>query len=456
MFLQFSKKTEYVPVPDWHYGIEYLKDQDRGVDFREDLFVPGFFETNIKKGESIYFSAGLTEASPKELEEMFEEEVKKRNVRTNLVSCLKNAAEQFILKKENNTLIKAGYPWLNVSAREFFISLPGFSVNNHIQTQYYQSAFETILNCHKNYLSGNIPLVKGFEYPDVILWGMQCYQKLVLEGLASFQSLKETFKNSIQAYLDDSINGISKHSNGLLFLEDTDKPSTWMNSTPMGNTFMLRRGYIVEINALWYDNIRFYLEQSQEIDEFSQKLEDISWSIEDNFERIFWDSKKKILYDYIFGGHNNAQIRPNMIFAVSTRYSPLSRDVQKAILDTVTNHPFTPMGLRSLSPNDIYYKGNIDDTNDVLQQEHHQGTVWPWLLGPYLDAFRKIYKNRVKQRFTAVIHQLDEEMALHCIGTLSQCYDGDPPFSARGAISYAPNVGEVLRMYELLRKMEVL
>ena len=243
--------------------------------------------------------------------------------------------------------------------------------------------------------------------------------------------------------------------NGLLYTNGKDKAVTWMNSTANGRPVVPRTGYIVEFNALWYNALCFCASLAETAgDEAAQQellasAEVTKKSFVDTFLNEYG-----YLYDYVDGNMMDWSVRPNMIFPVAFDYSPLSQDQKKKVLDICTRELLTPKGLRSLSPKSGGYNPIYVGPQTQRDYAYHQGTAWPWLGGFYMEASLKLYK---RTRLSFVERQMvgyEDEMSYHCLGTISELFDGNPPFSGRGAISFAMNVAEILRALELLEKYQ--
>ena len=237
--------------------------------------------------------------------------------------------------------------------------------------------------------------------------------------------------------------------NGLLFANGRDKAITWMNSTVNGRPVVPRSGYIVEFNALWYNALCFYNELLGA--EPNAEVSRVIALVEKSFPQTFINGFN-YLFDYVNGSYVDWSVRPNMIFAVSLPYSPLTRVQTRAVLDVVTKELLTPKGIRSLSPKSEGYRPYYVGPQYERDLAYHQGTVWPWLLGAYLEAYLKVFGKSGAAFAERMLISMEEEMYNHCIGTIPELFDGNPPFQGRGAISFAMNVAEILRAMELLEK----
>lgn len=455
LFMQLNKKNEFHFIPDWYRGIEYPKEQERGYDFREDLYVPGYFEVNIKKGESIVFSAGISETSPRQLKRMFEEAVADRTPRDSFYHCLKNSAHQFHNKQKGEHYILAGYPWFKCRARDLFVSLPGLTLGID-ESEEFESIMETAQKAIYDYMNETPSTYKIYEMddPDVLLWAVWALQQYAKE------TNREKCRTKYGQLLEDIIDFLRKrkhnnlflHENGLLYTNGTEKPVTWMNSTANGRPVVPRTGYIVEINALWYNAIRFVADLFREQNEaLAHSLDTQAEETGMSFVEVFRNEFGYLL-DYVDGNMMDWSVRPNMIFTVAFDYSPLDRTQKKQVLDTVTKELLTPKGIRSLSPKSGGYNPNYVGPQIQRDYAYHQGTAWPWLMGFYLEAYLRIYKMSGISFVERQLIGFEEEITSHCIGTISELFDGNPPFKGRGAISFAMNVAEILRILKLLSK----
>ena len=241
--------------------------------------------------------------------------------------------------------------------------------------------------------------------------------------------------------------------NALVYTNGTDKAVTWMNSTVNGKPVVPRTGYIVEFNALWYNALKFCASMAQldKEDEDAEHLEKLAERCRKSFLDMFMN-EYGYLFDYVGGNDKDWSVRPNMIFAVALDYSPLEQDQKKSVLDVCTRELLTPKGLRSLSPKSGGYNPMYVGPQAQRDYAYHQGTAWPWLGGFYMEACLKLYK---RTRLSFIERQMvgyEDEMLNHCIGTIPELFDGNPPFNGRGAISFAMNVAEILRTLELLEK----
>ena len=457
LFMQFSKDNEFHYEPYWYRGLEYPKEQARGYYSDEDLYVPGYFEMKIRKGESIVFSGSTSEIKTSTLKRIFDDEIEFRPPRDNFFHCLVNAAHQFHNRKKNDDrYILAGYPWFKCRARDQFIALPGLTLSIEEQ-DYFELVMKTAERGLREFMQ-NEPLtveIQEIEQPDVILWCIWAIQQYAKEaGKESCLKLYGDFLRDMIAYIENGKHpNLFLHTNGLLYAEGKNKAITWMNGMVDGKPVNPRSGYIVEFNALWYNDIKFvaWLFSDTSETEYAAHLEEMASLCKDAFVATFL-SNYGYLYDYVDGNMVDWSVRPNMILAAAVDYSPLEQSQKKSVVDICTRELLTPKGLRSLSPKSGGYTPVCVGDQDHRTRVYHQGTAWPWLGGFYLEACLKLYK---RTRLSFVERQLigyEDEVTSHCLGTIPEYFDGNPPYSGRGAISFAMNVGEVLRTLALLEK----
>ena len=459
LYMQFSKKNEFKFCPDWYRGVEYPKEQERGYASNEDLYVPGYFEMDIKKGETIVFAASTSEIKAVSLKKLFDEEVDERSPRDNFFHCLVNAAHQFHRREKNDDrYILAGYPWFKCRARDTFIALPGLTLSIE-EDDYFELVMKTAMKGYYEFMEGK-PVsvhIAEIEQPDVPLWAIWALQQYAKETSKEecFKKYGQFIKDVISFIQDNKHPNLKLEENGLLYTDGKDKAVTWMNSTANGRPVVPRTGYIVEFNALWYNALCFCASLAATVGEedSQQKLLAQAELTKQAFLDTFLN-EYGYLYDYVDGNMMDWSVRPNMIFAVAFDYSPLSQDQKKQVLDICTRELLTPKGLRSLSPKSGGYNPVYVGPQTQRDYAYHQGTAWPWLGGFYMEASLKLYK---RTRLSFIERQMvgyEDEMSSHCLGTISELFDGNPPFAGRGAISFAMNVAEILRAFELLEKYQ--
>lgn len=452
LFMQFSKAVEYTHVPDWNYNIEYQQEMERGYEYQEDLFVPGFFEVDIKKGESIVFCASTTEIEPAAIKRAFNAEVNKRIPRANFENCLINAAQQFIVKKGKRTDVIAGFPWFGRWGRDTFIALPGLTVVLG-EEKLFRDVIDTMIKDMKGPLfpSFGIKNKKAYNSADASLWfiwALQQYSARYKKHQEIWKSYGSKIRNVLEGYRAGSPGYIRMLDNGMIHAGQHGLALTWMDAVVNGKPVTPRYGLTVEINALWYNAIKFALELAEKSGDkkFVNEWSPLAEKIPSAFTQTFWYDEKSYLADYVDGDFRDFSVRPNQVIATSLPYSPLDEEKRKNILDVVQRELLTPRGLRSLTPKSPFYKGNCQGDPKSRDEAYHQGTVWPWLLGHFVEGYLKVYGKSGIPYVKGLYNGFEQVVNEHGIGTVSEIYDGDPPHAARGAISQAWSVAELLRI----------
>ncbi len=457
LYMQVDKPNKFVYQPDWYRNVEYYKEMERGYSGHEDLYVPGYFEFNIKKGESVIFSAALSEMETKDMAELAEFEVNVRTPRDNFYNNLVNSAHQFLVHRDGEDYLLAGYPWFKSRARDLFVSLPGLTLTNN-EIEKYESVMKTAEKAIRNFMDGK-PLgvaIYEMEQPDVLLWAVWCVQQYgkLTDAKKCVEKYGFLVKDIMEWIMAGKHPGLEIHENGLLYAPGgREKAITWMNSTSYGMPIIPRSGYIVEFNALWYNNLRFGAELCRQVgeDQLVEMLETHAELVKKSFIDTFMNEYGYLL-DYVDGTMMSWEVRPNMVFACAFDYSPLDAKQKKSVLDFCTKELLTPKGLRSLSPKSGAYNPMYVGPQHQRDFAYHQGTAWPWLAGFYMEACLRVFG---RSRVSFVERQLvgyEEELFYHCIGTIPELFDGNPPFHGRGAISFAMNVAEIMRVVKLLDK----
>lgn len=461
LYMQFNKEVRWVDDGHWYKGVEYYKDRDRGIPYKEDLWVPGYFELPIKKGESIIFSASTSETDPAKFETVYANELKGRTCRTSFYNCLKNAAEQFYLKNEHGDYIMAGYPWYNVRSRDELIALPGCTLSVKNEDDYHK-IIGTFINALNHYLKTGEKdrVIHEIDLPDIPLWtiwAIQAYRKY-----ADTAACRERYGEEVRRLVEDIRNGrvpnLRLNDNGLVSSEGRDTPVTWLSASINGRPIIPRTGYILEFNALWYNALRFLqslYEGVTGMEEYVKELDSLAEETGENFISTFLNGYG-YLYDYVNGSYTDLEVRPNMAIAIGMEYSPLSRRQRKTVLDFCTRELLTPKGLRSLSPKSQNYHPTY--VGNPVEREYavHQGPARPWLFGFYADAYFKVFGLSGLSFIERMLIGYEDEMSTGCIGSLSEMYDANPPYTGRGAVSTAKNVGGILQVIRTVNQMNKL
>ena len=461
LFMQFSKDVEWVNDGHWYKGIEYYKDRDRGIPYKEDLWVPGYFQLPIKKGESIIFSASTFEADPSKFFETYDAELITRTNRTSFYNCLKNSAKQFYLKKPSGMYIMAGYPWYNVRARDELMALPGCTLAiDHKED--YEEIMETFLKALTKFLKEGVKdkTIGEIDLPDIPLWTLWAIQQYRRNFGVDACNAKygETVERIIDCIRNGKVPNLYLNPNGLLSSNGSETPVTWMSASINGHPIIPRTGYILEFNALWYNGLRFLLsliENNPSKQNLHKEISLLADKVKESFISTFLNDFG-YLYDYVNGSYTDLEVRPNLAIAIGLDYSPLDRRQRKKVLDLITRELLTPKGLRSLSPKSYAYRPVYVGNPTEREYTVHQGPARPWLFGFYADAYFKVFGVGGLGFIERMLIGYEDEMTEGCIGSLSEMYDANPPYTGRGAVSTAKNVGEILRTIKNVKELNKL
>ena len=463
LYMQFNKAPKFVYEPYWYNGIEYPKEQERGYPYKEDLFVPGYFELPIAKGESIVFCGG---DKPVEglaaLPAFFDAEVAERTPRSSFYNCLKNSAHQMFYiprSDRDDVYLLAGYPWFKVRARDMFVSMTACTLYLG-ERERYERLMRTAIPALQTFMRYGLPdtVIREIDEPDVLLWVVWNVQQFALKlGVEEARRLYGDLIHEIIEYLlAQKHPNLILRDNGLLYTNGRERPVTWMNSVINGRPVVPRTGYIVEFNALYYNAKKFYQQMLVDSDQpmhhvVAERIEEECKLFETNFRSTFLN-EYGYLFDYVDGQASDWSVRPNQLLAIALDFSPLTLKERKGVLDICTRELKTPKGIRSLSPKSGGYSPYYVGHQQHRDYAYHQGTAWPWLTGFYLEAYLRVYKMSGVNYIERQLIGFEEELFYHCVGTIPELFDGNPPFSGRGAISFAMNVSGILRAIRLLEK----
>jgi predicted glycogen debranching enzyme len=284
-----------------------------------------------------------------------------------------------------------------------------------------------------------------------------------LQALAKFKSAKEiwnTYGTSLKEILNHYREGtdfnIKMLENGLISAKQEGVALTWMDDYLDGIPVTQRGGLAVEINAMWYNAVSFALVLAAASGDkaFVRQWKELPALIAESFISNFWSEEYGQLADFIDGDHTDWSVRPNMLLAAAQDISPLSREQKKSIISAVRNKLLTPVGIRTLSPEDATYKGFSGEQAADFSEAAHQGTVYPYLIYPFIKTYLEVHKAGGFSFAKNCLEGFKNEMSENCIGTISESYEGNPPHTAKGSISQAWNVAGVIMAYDLIEKFE--
>jgi predicted glycogen debranching enzyme len=444
----------------WYRNFEYAVEQERGLDYREDLYTLGNFSVALKKGDTLAVIISTEDPTGKDAAKLFAREIKRREALVDKFSGNENlkrlalAADQFIVKRGELGTVLAGYPWFADWGRDTMIALPGLC----LVTGRFDAAKKILLQFASLVSDGMLPnrFSDRDEPPeyntiDATLWFFQAIYHY-------YNSTKDTaFLKKILPILEDIMAWHEKgtrynikvdEADGLLSGGQEGVQLTWMDAKVEGWVVTPRRGKAVEINALWYNALcimDFLLTENGKADKgksYAVKAE----NVKEQFNILFWNEDQQALFDYITDTEKNSALRPNQVYAISLPFPLLTQERAKKVLATVTDHLLTPRGLRSLSPTDREYKPIYMGNLWYRDGAYHQGTVWSFLLGPYIDAVMYVKEAEGKAEATRFLSQFFTHLDEACIGSVSEIFDGETPHAPRGCVAQAWSVAEILRV----------
>jgi len=452
LYFQFSKDDiQYIHKPDWNYNLEYIKESERGYECNEDLYMPGYFETTLKKGDVLFVTASLKEMDPAEIRNLFNKEIRGREEISNYEAELRRAAKMFFVEKDDKVEVIAGYPWFGRWGRDTFISLPGLCIGLN-DMKLFKKAIDTMIGdmsqgLFPNIGSGERSAYNSVDAPMWFFWALQKYTDYTGKKKQVWKEYKDVMQSILRNYRDGNHN-IKMLDNCMIWAGEDGKSLTWMDAVVNGVPVTQRKGMCVEINALWYNSIMFSLELARESkdNDFIEEWEAIAERIPTEFKSTFWDKTYGWLADYVDGYFKDFTVRPNMVIATSLKYRCVSDKICQLILDRVEKELFTPFGLRTLSPTHRDYHDVYEGNQEQRDRSYHQGTAWTWLLGHFVEGYLKIYGECALEVAERIYNGFRIHIKDYGVGGVAEIFDGNPPHSSKGSISQAWSVAEVIRI----------
>jgi len=473
----------------WWFNFVYRKDRQRGQNFTEDLWTPGFFKCRLNSPTKIVLSASLSNHGQRKQLINTDIDTIRQNLQTyqtNIITAVKTpdkkfrdlclAAEKFIVERQINpeqtkyntsyeqhekkTTILAGFPWFADWGRDTFICLPGLLLSTGRQdkaksvlTAFAQAADDGMIpnrfDDHSN--------TAHFNSVDASLWFINAafqYLNTTDDSPTFTQQLLPVIRWIIDSYQNGTQFDIHADDDGLITAGSNETQLTWMDAKYAGVAITPRYGKAVEINALWYNSlcrlVQFYTGRNARNLEYYKSMAD---KVAISFCKLFWNDKTGYLNDCILpDGTVDSSLRPNQIFAVSLPFSPLSAQQQKSVVDVVQKNLLTPYGLRTLSPDDSRYKGIYAGPQQQRDEAYHQGTVWPYLIGPFIEAYLKVndFSKKSKREAAVFIEPLMQHLTEDgCLGQICEIFNGNRPHKPKGCFAQAWSIAELIRAYKL-------
>jgi predicted glycogen debranching enzyme len=452
--------AEWRDDPCWYRSFEYARERERGLDFTEDLWSPGTIGVPLQPGKpwGLLAWAGPIPANRTATGVVASERTRLRALAggsEGLLGDLRRAAAAFVVKRgESGRSVIAGYHWFADWGRDTMIALPGLCLS-----EARHDVARTIVAEFARYVDqGMIPnrFPDGGEAPeynavDASLWiVLTVHRILEATGDREFgrQRLKDTVAPILDGYRAGTRHGIRMTSDGLITQGEPGLQLTWMDAKVGDWVVTPRRGYAVEIQALWYNALLIGADLAKEGGESQRATEwtTLAAKVRDSFLQAFWSGRTGYLADVVAAGTKDLSLRPNQLYAIGLPHALLPRDKAVRVLDAVKQQLLTPFGLRTLAPTDPSYKGRYDGDIRTRDSAYHQGTVWPFLMGIYFDAAIRLHgeegKTEAREWLTAFAPHLEEAG----LGTISEVFDGDAPHRPGGTIAQAWSVAELLRI----------
>lgn len=475
LYLQYNQELNYYPGPCWEKQVELPLEIQRGFDAHEDRFFPGILEGTLVKGVPLLIRAG-TENNGFVQPAIYQHQLHQRTRNINdahhpHLSCLRRHADCFFTENtQGEHGIIAGYPWFGVWGRDTMLSLPGLCFSNDQQAR----GLDILRSCAHHLKNGLLPNTfaglqgtEAFNSIDASLllcWSLQMYVENADDAGSKNIFMREFFpmlEHIIQAFISNSVPIAHMDEHGLISSGDANTQYTWMDARAYGKPVTPRYGYAVEINALWYNALTWYVALCKShkkipvTDANSLDVSSLAKNLKKHFRDMFWLDDKKYCADVVNEHGHDTSLRPNQLFAASLPNSPLTKVQQRSLLSAIDRELLTPYGLRTLSPQHPDYCGHYTGSPDERDASYHQGTVWPWLIGPYVDAHLRCSKNI--QRCGAQLHQqfkslFTDHIYTDGLGGIAEIFDGDHPHQAKGCFTQAWSVAEAIRAQTLIQK----
>lgn len=455
LYMQLDKAdAEFIAAPDWYYNFEYRKELARGYEGHEDLLTTGYFEFKIKKGESVIFSAATDMmASPETISAVYEASLARRTHKIDFLSCLQHSARQFVIRRpENRTEVIAGYPWFGPFMEDTFMALPGLTLTQGHK----EDCIDVLDTAVRDFKSSG--LIEGKMLPptaDAPLWFFYTLQQLEthIGQKELWAKYGEAMKGILEVYRRGFSDEVRMHDNGLIWAS-AERPLTWMGTIVDGQPLTPRRGYAVEIQALWYNAVEFTLAvaKKQGDKEFVAEWKELPKRIKAAFNEKFWLEEEGYVADYVNYDEVNKFIRCNMAVVCGLDYKLVDDEKLVRILMTIREHLLTPRGLRTLSPRNLLYKSNYNEDQRSQDLASRNGSAWVWPLAFYVKACFDLGGEKFADEARAILADFDDELQTKCVGSLSERFEGDPPHNPRGSVSHATSVGALLYINSLVER----
>jgi predicted glycogen debranching enzyme len=446
----------------WYLNFEYRVERERGLDFEEDLYQPFTLRFQLTRRSAAAVIASTQPHDAKSAAVLRDRERRRREsveaaapIDQPLVRTLTAAADQYIVQRGSFKSIVAGYHWFTDWGRDTMIALPGltlvtgrFDIARQILEAYAQSVDQGLLP-NRFPDAGETP---EYNTADATLWFFEAIRAyLHYSGDEKFvrQQLYPILKDIIDWHVRGTRYGIHVDADGLLACGEPGVQLTWMDAKVGDYVVTPRTGKPVEIQALWYNSLCIMEEFGRRFGDPSSEALCAGLAIEASatFNKRFWNESTGCLYDVVENGHADGSLRPNQIFAVSLPHSMLPPDKARSVVQTVHAELLTPLGLRTLSRHDPRYRAHYEGGVTERDTAYHLGTVWPWLMGPFITAYLKVNQRSeaARQQSETWLAAFSEHVTTTGLGHICEIADAEYPYTPRGCIAQAWSAAEILR-----------
>ena len=453
--LQVSgRSADFQYLPDWNLNVTYSDEYRRGYDCREDLFMPGYFRINLKPGASIVFSASVDEEDTSLLKKKFDQAVTRKGSGESYHDQLTRCANRLVTNHNGRRRINAGFSWLCTGLlRETLQSIAGLTLYGLGDKAQFEEILDNLIADEQERLFHRTTQV---EAPLYLAIALQQYIDYGADPKEVWKKYGATLRGVLESYLPGVRKEVTMHPNGLLWAQMDGVALSWMNAYIDGRAVTERAGYQVETNAFWYNAICFALDMEKLCrrggSDFVKRFSAIRDLVKANYQNCFWNGKFGCLADYVDNNGQNMEIRPNQIYALWVKNSPVDEDLAPSILRVMDNELITARGLRTLSPRDIRYRGVYEGAQKERDLAYHQGSSHPFLLEPYIEVSFRIKGASFWKRAEWLTEGFYDDLNKHGVGAFSELYDGDPPHEPHGAISSALSTAALLAVDRIMEK----
>ena len=453
--LQFNtKEVAFKSTPCWYKGITYSDEYRRGFDCREDLYVPGHFEADMKPGDAIVFSAGVDQVAASQLKRKFDTLAAKVPQITNYHDHLLHCADLLIRDRNGRKKITAGFSWMYTGLlRETLEAAPGLTFYANGNKALFEEILDNLIADEQERLFHKTTQV---EAPLRLAGALEQYIEFGADAKAVWKKYGPTVKGVLESYLPGRRSEVAMQPNGLLWAQLDHWALSWMNAYINGNPVTERAGYQVETNVFWFQMISFALRMEKTYgprdSKFVQDWTRIEKLVEDNFQPLFWNPQAGYLADYVDNEGQHMEVRPNMLYALLGGDKLIDPEVAYSVLRVIDNELVTRRGIRTLSPRDPMYKGVYEGSQTERDLAYHGGSTRVFLLSPYIEICFKMRGPSFVSRAQWLVNGFFEDLNKHGVGAFSELYDGDPPHEPHGAISSAVGTAALLKVDYFISK----